>query len=56
VGGGCLVASTPLTLAVFVVPGRPVVVGVVALALVVVGSVPAARAILRGDMPAAGAR
>jgi hypothetical protein len=43
----CLIASTPLTLAVFLVPGRPVVVGVVALALVVVGSLPAAGVTLR---------
>lgn len=43
----CLVVSTPLTLAVFAVPGRPVVLGMIALGLVVLGSVPAARAHLR---------
>jgi hypothetical protein len=43
----CLIASTPLTLGVFLVPGRPVVVGVVALALVVIGSAPAAGITLR---------
>jgi hypothetical protein len=43
----CLIASTPLTLGVFLVPGRPVGLGVVALALVVVGSLPAGWRTLR---------
>lgn len=43
----CLIASTPLTLAVFLVPGRPVALGVLALALVAVGSAPAAWITMR---------
>jgi hypothetical protein len=42
-----LVASTPLTLAVFFVPGRPVLLGDLALALILVASIPAGRATLR---------
>lgn len=42
-----LLASTPMTLAVFSVPGRPVLLGDVALALILVASIPAARTTLR---------
>ncbi|MBC3193647.1 hypothetical protein H7X46_21555 [Pseudonocardia sp. C8] len=44
----CLVVSSPVTMAGFVLPGRPVsTVGIAGLALLFVGSLPAARAILR---------
>ncbi|MFF4778513.1 hypothetical protein ACFY05_37390 [Microtetraspora fusca] len=39
-----MLASSPLTVAVFVLPGRPLVLGDVALTLLVIGSIPAARA------------
>ncbi len=39
-----MLVSSPLTVAAFVVPGRPIVLGDVALALLVIGSIPAARA------------
>jgi len=38
-----MIASSPLTLAAFVLPGSPRAIGGVALALLVVGSLPAAR-------------
>ena len=41
-----LVASSPLTLAVFVLPTRPVALGYVALGLLAVGSLPVARAMV----------
>ncbi|WP_433216467.1 hypothetical protein [Microtetraspora malaysiensis] len=41
-----MLASSPLTVAVFVVPGRPIVLGDVALTLLVIGSIPAARAMV----------
>jgi hypothetical protein len=47
--GWLLIASTPLTLAVFALPGRPLVLGEVALALVLLASIPAARATLRDE-------
>ncbi|MFD2078224.1 hypothetical protein SAMN05421678_1308 [Actinopolymorpha cephalotaxi] len=40
-----MVASSPLTMAMFVLPGNPVAVGAVAIGLLVAGSVPAARAL-----------
>ncbi len=39
-----MLASSPLTVALFVLPGRPLVLGDVALTLLVIGSIPAARA------------
>ncbi|GAA4567080.1 hypothetical protein [Planotetraspora kaengkrachanensis] len=39
-----MIASSPLTVAVFVLPGRPLVLGDVALTLLMIGSIPAARA------------
>ncbi len=39
-----MIASSPLTIAVFVLPGRPLAVGYAALTLLVIGSLPAARA------------
>lgn len=39
-----VIASSPLTVAVFVVPGRPLALGYVALSLLVLGSLPAASA------------
>jgi hypothetical protein len=48
--GWLLIASTPLTLAVFALPGRPVVLGEAALALVLLASIPAARAMVH-DQP-----
>ncbi|MCH6471979.1 hypothetical protein [Sinomonas terrae] len=45
--GWALILSTPVTLATFVVPGKPLVFGDVALVLIVVGSLPAARALIR---------
>jgi hypothetical protein len=41
-----IVASSPLTILMFVLPGNPQSVGGVALGLLVIGSVPAARAVL----------
>jgi hypothetical protein len=41
-----MLASSPLTVAVFVVPGRPLVLGDVALTLLVIGSIPAVRAMV----------
>ncbi|MFJ2032900.1 hypothetical protein [Streptosporangium sp. NPDC087985] len=41
-----MMASSPLTVAVFVLPGRPLVLGDVALTLLVIGSIPAARAMV----------
>lgn len=43
-----IVASSPLTVLMFALPGNPQAVGGVALGLLVVGSVPAAQAYLRG--------
>jgi hypothetical protein len=42
-----MVSSSPLTIAAFVLPGRPIAVGYAALTLLVIGSLPAARAALR---------
>jgi hypothetical protein len=39
-----MVASSPLTIAAFVLPSRPIAVGYLALTLLVIGSLPAARA------------
>ncbi|MGW0232052.1 hypothetical protein ACWDWO_27400 [Actinopolymorpha singaporensis] len=42
-----MVASSPLTMAMFILPGNPVTVGAIAIGLLVAGSVPAARAMAR---------
>lgn len=42
-----LIVSSPLTIATFLLPGRPIAVGLAALALIVVASAPAAWALLR---------
>lgn len=39
-----MIASSPLTVAIFVLPGRPIALGYVALTLLVIGTAPAARA------------
>jgi hypothetical protein len=44
-----IIASSPLTIAAFVLPGSPRATGAVALGLLVLGSLPAARAALRED-------
>jgi hypothetical protein len=45
-----MIASSPLTVAVFVLPGRPLAAGYIAMTLLVLGSLPAARrALLSGD-------
>lgn len=41
-----MIASSPLTIAAFVVPGQPLVLGDLALALLLVSSLPAARAMI----------
>jgi hypothetical protein len=46
-----IVASSPLTVAAFVLPGSPRAVGGVALTLLVLGSLPAARAAARRPRP-----
>jgi hypothetical protein len=46
-----LVASSPLTLGVFVLPGRPVALGYVALGLLAIGSVPAGVTIASRPRP-----
>ena len=46
-----MVASSPLTVAAFVLPGSPRAVGGVALALLVLGSVPAALGMVRQPRP-----
>jgi hypothetical protein len=48
---GSMIASSPLTVTAFVVPGSPRAVGGVALALLVLGSLPAARHILSAETP-----
>jgi hypothetical protein len=45
--GWALILSTPVTLATFAVPGKPLVFGDAALVLIVLGSLPAARSLLR---------
>lgn len=50
-----IVASSPLTIAAFVLPGSPRATGAVALGLLVLGSLPAARATLLSHRSAAGA-
>ncbi|HEX6517664.1 MAG TPA: hypothetical protein VF049_19030 [Nocardioidaceae bacterium] len=49
-----MAASSPLTMAVFLLPGRPLVVGYVAISMLAVGSLPAAVAMARGRARAAG--
>jgi multidrug transporter EmrE-like cation transporter len=45
--GWSLIASSPVTMAAFVPPGRPVAtVGIAGLALLLIGSIPASRAML----------
>lgn len=44
--GWAMVASSPLTVAMFVLPGNPIAVGAVAVGLLVAGSIPATWAIL----------
>jgi hypothetical protein len=46
-----IVASSPLTVAAFVLPGSPRAVGAVALALLLLGSLPAAAAAVRQPRP-----
>jgi hypothetical protein len=46
-----IIASSPLTIAAFVLPGSPRAAGAVALTLLVLGSLPAARATLLAATP-----
>lgn len=52
--GWAMVASSPLTVLAFVLPGSPRLTGAIALSLLVAGSVPAAAAILRPPVAVAG--
>lgn len=49
--GWALILSTPVTLATFAVPGKPLVFGDAALVLIVLGSLPAAWALVRRGAP-----
>jgi hypothetical protein len=51
--GWAMVASSPLTVLAFALPGSPRLTGAIALSLLVAGSIPAAAAILRPAVPAA---
>lgn len=45
-----LIVSSPLTISTFLLPGRPLAVGLAALTLIVIASVPAAWALARPDI------